>query len=461
MNTENKYYSIFIGFFLLFWNPLSFYLLYSSTEIHKSKIFIILFSVVFITGIISIYLIQKDILNRLFKNLLLTIALIGIMFAGFVIFDRIYGIIKGGGESQVSEGLIFEPNSVAIYKSSEFDFKAQINSIGLRNDEISIDKKDKFRILCFGDSWTYGWGVNNNDAWPQQLEAFLESKGYKSIEVINCGQPGQYTSTEVNYVNNIVPILKPDLILLGVLQLDDLSQIYSNKFSRNEVFNKSQIRKIYLDKFKNNLLKFFISSFNNIIDSSQPVNVSAYWRKQNNSMLKKFNHWQNIRFKTLDETVQRMFKSGDLKPGLLDYYINFPDRIIIFNDPEHSATKFAKDTMVKDIAKMRDLCTNNNAELIFINIPMNYFTGHEVIRNPSDILNSYFEDNNNIDLLYRDVAEQNNIPYFELTDYFRNLKDKTKYLFKYDGHPNEYGYREIAEYIGQQLLTMNYLPNEQ
>ena len=37
------------------------------------------------------------------------------------------------------------------------------------------------------------------------------------------------------------------------------------------------------------------------------------------------------------------------------------------------------------------------------------------------------------------------------------LQNKSDYLFKYDGHPNEKGYREMAEYIGKQLIEKKYL----
>ena len=41
----------------------------------------------------------------------------------------------------------------------------------------------------------------------------------------------EITSTYKNFVRDYVPLLKPDLVLIGVLQYEDLSQIYTNKFS--------------------------------------------------------------------------------------------------------------------------------------------------------------------------------------------------------------------------------------
>ena len=106
---------------------------------------------------------------------------------------------------------------------------------------------------------------------------------------------------------------------------------------------------------------------------------------------------------------------------------------------------------------MGELCNTYKSDIVFINIPMNYFTGHEVIRTPSDILNPYFKNNNNIDSLYQSVAIANNLPYIELTNHFLGLNNKAKYLFKYDGHPNEKGYEEIGRYIGKQLIEKNIL----
>jgi len=74
------------------------------------------------------------------------------------------------------------------------------------------------------------------------------------------------------------------------------------------------------------------------------------------------------------------------------------------------------------------------------------------------VLNPYFEKNNNIDPIYRSVAYANDLPYIELTDHFIGLQNKSNYLFKYDGHPNENGYKEIANYIGKQLIEENHLP---
>lgn len=63
----------------------------------------------------------------------------------------------------------------------------KINSQGFRNHtEFSIPiPSGKKRIICSGDSYTFGHGVSNVDAWPEQL-----SKIDTALETMNMGQKG-------------------------------------------------------------------------------------------------------------------------------------------------------------------------------------------------------------------------------------------------------------------------------
>ena len=455
MKSNNKIYSIFILLALLFWNPISYFLIYGNTPIYSIKAIHVFYWIAFIGGILAIIFIQKNIFNDRIKNIVFAIAFTGILFSAFVIIDRAVGLVSGskGTQVQQQEWLIFEPNSNARYQTIEFNWVANINSLGLRDREINIEKGDKYRILCFGDSWTFGYGVNIENSWPKVLEQYLLTNGFENIEVINCGRPGQFTGTYKEYIEKIVPLLKPDLVLVGVLQLDDLAQLFTNKF----IIEQSGPIETFTRKGKSVVIRYLKYSFKNFLSPSRMIEITSNWKKTSTSRISDFKHWQKLRFSTFNDTVQSLFKSGNLAPSLLDYYINYPDRIAIFNNPNHPATRFSIQEMNRDFKEMRDICYKYNSSLIFINIPMNYFTGHTVIRTPSDILNSYYQENNNIDSIYRSIASNNNLPYIELTKHFIGLQNKSEYLFKYDGHPNEKGYEEIAKYIGKRLIEKNYL----
>lgn len=65
-----------------------------------------------------------------------------------------------------------------------------------------------------------------------------------------------------------------------------------------------------------------------------------------------------------------------------------------------------------------------------------------------------------MDSIYRSIADTNELPYIELTEHFIGLQSKSDYFFKYDGHPNEKGYEEIAKNIGKQLIEQGVLGRE-
>jgi lysophospholipase L1-like esterase len=71
------------------------------------------------------------------------------------------------------------------------------NSLGLRGKEVSHKKgTGVYRIICFGGSTTYGWGIeDDNNTYPAQLETELQKRSKRRVEVLNAGVSG-YTSYE-------------------------------------------------------------------------------------------------------------------------------------------------------------------------------------------------------------------------------------------------------------------------
>ena len=62
------------------------------------------------------------------------------------------------------------------WTGDEFEAPVTINSKGLRNPEIPYEKPaNTYRILALGDSWTFGFRMNEPDAYPRQLERILQA----------------------------------------------------------------------------------------------------------------------------------------------------------------------------------------------------------------------------------------------------------------------------------------------
>src|ERR1043166_2999971 len=64
-----------------------------------------------------------------------------------------------------------------------------INAEGFRCTANASDfTAETYNILCFGDSFTYGLGMNPEDAFPQVLEKLIgESHPARQVRVVNCG----------------------------------------------------------------------------------------------------------------------------------------------------------------------------------------------------------------------------------------------------------------------------------
>jgi lysophospholipase L1-like esterase len=443
----NRIYSFFIFLALLFWNPLTFYLLYADTPAYPVKIIKGFYWLVFLGGIVTILLINRGKISERKRKIVWSLAFIGFLFSIVAVFNAFSGKPK-------KQGLIFEPNTQVRHKTVEFDYTTITDANGLRNKPFDLNKGNKFRILCVGDSWTFGWGVNMEDSYAARLEEYLRSKGYQNVEVINCGQPGTYTAEYATHVEKLVPVLKPDLVLVGVLQIDDLAQIYENS---PDVIKKKEKTSL-MESLRFSANAYFRSSFDNILanyakNSGKTIDIKSNWEESANEMINKFSHMQQVSFHSLEDTVQKLFLTGNLNPSLMEYYINFPDRVSIFNNPNHAATKFALSRMEEDLAHMH----KSFDKTVFVNMPQNMFTGHKVVRTPNDVLDPYFASNNKIDSMYHAVADKNKMPYIELTQHFLGLDRTGGYFFLFDGHPTPKGYEAIARYVGDQLIAQGLL----
>jgi len=109
----------------------------------------------------------------------------------------------------------FIPRVPAAFKENPV-WKVSLNSDGFRDEEFAKEKAaSSFRIVCLGDSWTFGSNVGQSDAYPQQLESLLREEFPSAhFEVLNFGMLGYASYHGLNLFRKVIEF-EPDLVVIG------------------------------------------------------------------------------------------------------------------------------------------------------------------------------------------------------------------------------------------------------
>ncbi len=114
----------------------------------------------------------------------------------------------------------------------------RLNMFGIRGPDISGAKAPNgFRVLCLGDSITFGEGVKEEDTYAMQLQRLLGA-GMKDrqVEVINQGVQGYGTKEDVGAYFMIGRAYQPDVVIVG-FYLNDATD-FGETIRQNDAKNR-------------------------------------------------------------------------------------------------------------------------------------------------------------------------------------------------------------------------------
>ena len=101
----------------------------------------------------------------------------------------------------------------------DFDYEIKINSLGLRDRELSKKKKPGItRILTLGDSFAFGTGVDAEWRFSDVLGRALDD----GVEVLNAAVAGWGTDQEMIYYEHLGRQFEPDVVILTVMIGNDV-----------------------------------------------------------------------------------------------------------------------------------------------------------------------------------------------------------------------------------------------
>jgi len=136
--------------------------------------------------------------------------------------------------------------------------RLRTNSHGMRGPEVPLEKPaGVYRIAMLGDSFPFGWQVEQEQAFPQLLEDILNKKanGTKRIEVLNFAVPGYSPYQEVEDFRERALAFEPDLVLVYFVDNDFGLPFYIRNYENPEKGFVSSQKIGKLQKSKNKLVR--------------------------------------------------------------------------------------------------------------------------------------------------------------------------------------------------------------
>ena len=92
-------------------------------------------------------------------------------------------------------------------------YKVRINSTGFRGPETLPDDCKKFRVICLGDSCTFGWGEDEKNIYPSVLERDLSKS--RPTRVYNLGVAAYSSAQGLVLFRKMQDSLAPDVVTIA------------------------------------------------------------------------------------------------------------------------------------------------------------------------------------------------------------------------------------------------------
>jgi len=343
--------------------------------------------------------------------------------------------------SQGEKGLLFPPGSEFQYQTPEFAHSARINSLGFRGREWHVEKAPTTkRILAIGDSFTFGMGVEQDQTWPALLEKRIRADGH-AVEIANLGRPGADPAAYADVARRAIPLLKPDIILVAILQGDDLAQtirqVGTDMRSAPTTFSLQAghfFRKLARTFFPHSVQILHDWSATKGTFRSKERQLQKIWQDQAQKLAAGYRGERKERFARMGTTAREMFLNGQLNPGFVSMAMADPDYFL-------TPLQTKRPRVQKGLARMRDLLQEiqraaGKADVVVLSVPLGLYVskrsweeGKEIgFTVTPEMLHTTTPDDS-----LQEICARAGIPFFSITAQFRK-STATPLYYRYDGH---------------------------
>lgn len=136
---------------------------------------------------------------------------------------------------------MYQPDDRVLYRhipgaerAIQYDgtvIRYKINSQGFRGEELAALGKSP-RVLVYGDSFIQGDFSRTQDTFTEQLRGRLAGIEGRSVEVVNAGVAGYGPDQELRRMEDELPVLKPNLVIVALYAGNDFGDLLRDKLYR-------------------------------------------------------------------------------------------------------------------------------------------------------------------------------------------------------------------------------------
>ena len=169
---------------------------------------------------------RKKLFHRLAAVVLGLMVGAAVAVPGWVYWQRVRPIyLQEPGHERTGHRYLHDPllgwRNIPGWEANTNGKKLTINSRGLRDREYALAKPAGVRrVLVLGDSYTWGYGVADDEIYTEVLERSLASRGAK-VQVINSGVSGWGTDQEFLFLKSEGIKYQPDVVVLALYLTND------------------------------------------------------------------------------------------------------------------------------------------------------------------------------------------------------------------------------------------------
>lgn len=367
-------------------------------------------------------------------SILLNLGLVVVAIAAAILVasvcDRVVGAILVHKLWPGPMGFLFQPGTEDHWEMRDYVCSERINSLGFRDVEVPLKKTRTYRIVAIGDSFTYGWGVNLEDAWCKRLERNLRNKGM-DLEILNLGQPAAGPHEYAAIAEAVVPVLRPDLVLVAVLAGDDLQQVGPSPDPMRP-----------LRKWFPNLVHLvrYCRHYRVYGSSPQPTKRSAadcrdMYVNVAKDLIEQMSPEQRTRFDRIEEPIKEAFYGGTLNPWLLGHSTGSPDYFM--NTLSLDTLGYQVWFTTRAFLRIKKIAQRYGAHVVVLSIPEGFYVNREAWRNVQRIGFHVVPEmlvSSGADEAVQKACEQVGIAFHCVTDAFRKHVNESGLYFELDRH---------------------------